>query len=78
MSALGHYPALTCMSNYSYRALDNYRIFSSGPFKETRPVTIISIFLIFFSFKIICKDRIKLCFHNKYVQLQTLLTNVPV
>ena len=36
--------------------------------KETRSVTMNKFQKKLFSFKIICKNRIKLCFHNKHVQ----------
>ena len=38
-----------------------------GEFKETRSVTM-NIFQKKIFFYIICKKRIMLCFHNKYVQ----------
>ena len=52
----------------SRRSVDLTTIFYLGRLKETRSV-IINIFQKkIFSFYIICKNRIKLCFHNKYVQ----------
>ena len=39
-----------------------------GPFKETRSATVnIFRFFFLFSFQIICKSGIKLCFYNKSV-----------